>query len=168
MTHNFSNLHKVHIHVELRYNLYFDLYVLYNFGFISSVNADIEAINKFILYNSEATQPWVALYEQKRMKWDSDRKEFIQLNDRSMSYPNHLKENMPKICPNILVVDQVREKYGAIDHYPRAKEDALNIGIGCTNSVIIYLIYILYIWNLIMHLSNVITYIFLILTVRLL
>ena len=65
---------------------------------ISSTNAEIEAINKFILYNFEVTQPWVALYEQKRMKWDSDRKEFRRLNGRSVPYPNHLKENMPKIC----------------------------------------------------------------------
>ena len=49
----------------------------YNVGLISSANAEIEAINKFILYNSEATQLWIALYEQKIMKWDSDRKEFI-------------------------------------------------------------------------------------------
>ena len=48
-------------------------YVLY-VGLISSANAKIEAINKFVLYNFEVTQPWVALYEQKRMKWDSDRK----------------------------------------------------------------------------------------------
>ena len=74
MTCNFSNLHKVNIHVELRYNVYFDLYVLYNVNFISSVNVEIEAINKFVLYNFEVTQPWVALYKQKRMKWDSDRK----------------------------------------------------------------------------------------------
>ena len=47
-------------------------YVLY-FSLISSKNAEIEAINKFVLYNSKVTQPWVALYEQKRMKWDSDR-----------------------------------------------------------------------------------------------
>ena len=48
-------------------------YVLY-VNLISSINAKIEAINKFVLYNFEVTQPWVALYEQKRMKWDSDRK----------------------------------------------------------------------------------------------
>lgn len=65
-------------------------YVLY-VNFISSVNAEIEAINKFVLYNSEVTQPWVTLYEQKRMKWDSDKKEFRLLNDRSVPYPNHLK-----------------------------------------------------------------------------
>jgi hypothetical protein len=40
------------------------------------------------------------LYEDKRMKWGSDQKEFRQLNGRSMPYPNHLKENMPKNCPN--------------------------------------------------------------------
>ena len=56
MTYNFSNLQKViNIHVEIRYE-------------------EIEAINKFVLYNSEATQPWVELYKQKRMKWDSDKK----------------------------------------------------------------------------------------------
>ena len=86
-------------------------------------------------------QPWVALYEQKRMKWDSDRKEFRRLNGRSVPYPDHLKENMPKICPNNWVVDQVREKYGATGHYLCAEEDVLNVGIGCNNSVIIYLIY---------------------------
>ena len=56
-------------------------------------------------------------------------------------YPDHLKENMPKICPNSWVVDQVREKYGATGRYPRAEEDALNVGIWCSNLVIIYLIY---------------------------
>ena len=35
-------------------------YVVY-VSFISSVNAEIEAINKFVLYNSEVTQSWVAL-----------------------------------------------------------------------------------------------------------
>ena len=35
-------------------------YVLY-VGLISSENVEIESINKFILYNSEVTQPWVAL-----------------------------------------------------------------------------------------------------------
>ena len=98
-------------------------------------------LNKFILYNSEATQSWVALYEQKRMKWDSDRKEFRRLNGRSVPYPDHLKENMPIICLNSWVVDQVREKYGAIGCYPRVEEDVLNVGIGCNNSVIILLIY---------------------------
>ena len=65
-------------------------YVLY-VGFISSTNREIEAINIFTLYNSEATQPWVALYEQKRMKWDSDRKEFRWLNGTIVPYPEHLK-----------------------------------------------------------------------------
>ena len=106
---------------------------------ISSANAEIEANNKFILYNSEATQSWVALYEQNRMKWDSDRKEFRRLNGRSVPYLNHLKENMPKICPNSWVTDQVREKYSSTGRYPRAKEIVLDVGIGCTHSVIIYL-----------------------------
>ena len=65
-------------------------YVLY-VGLISSANVEIEAINNLVLYNSEATQPWVAFYEQKRMKWDSDRKECIWLNGRSVPYPSHLK-----------------------------------------------------------------------------
>ena len=84
-----------------------------------------------------------------------------------MPYPDHLKENMPKICPNSWVADQFREKYGATSRYPCDEEDALNVWIGCTNLVIIYLIY-MYILNLIMHLSNVITSIFHILTIRLL
>ena len=65
-------------------------YVLY-VGLISSANAEIEAINKFVLYKSDVTKPWVALYEKKRMKWDSDKKEFRRLNGRSVSYPDHLK-----------------------------------------------------------------------------
>ena len=36
--------------------------------------SEIDAINKFILYNTEETQSWVALYEEKRRKWDIDRK----------------------------------------------------------------------------------------------
>ena len=43
-------------------------YVLYVY-LISSANVEIEAINKCILYNFEVAQPWVTLYEQKRMKW---------------------------------------------------------------------------------------------------
>ena len=72
------------------------------------------------------------------MKWDSDKKEFRWLNGRSVPYPNHLKENMPKICPNNWVSDQVREKYGATSRYPHAEEDALKVGIGCNNSVITF------------------------------
>jgi hypothetical protein len=55
-----------------------------------------------------------------------------------MPYPYHLKENILMIFPNTWVVDQVREKYGASGHYPREEENALNIGIGCNNSVIIF------------------------------
>ena len=46
-----------------------------------------------------------------------------------MPYPDHLKENMPKIFRNSLVFEQVREKYGATGRYSRAEEDALNVGI---------------------------------------
>jgi hypothetical protein len=82
---------------------------------------------------------WVTLYEQKRKKWESDRKEFKRLNGRIMPYPVHLKENISIIFPNSWVVDQVREKYGASGRYTHEEEDALNIGIGCNNSVIIFL-----------------------------
>ena len=75
------------------------------------------------------------------MKWDSDMEEFKWLNGRSVPYLNHLKENMLKICPNSWVADQVREKYGATGCYPPTEEDALNVGIGHSNSVIIYLTY---------------------------
>jgi hypothetical protein len=40
----------------------------------TSMNLEIDAINKFVLYNMEAMQPWVTLYEEKRRKWDSDKK----------------------------------------------------------------------------------------------
>ena len=108
---------------------------------ISSVNSKIEAIYKFIIYNMEATQLWVTLYEQKRVKCDSERKEFIWLNGRSVPYPDHLKENMEKICPNSWVADQVREIYSSTSCYPHVEEDVLNVGIGCSNLVIIFLIY---------------------------
>ena len=45
-------------------------------------------------------QPQVMLYEEKRKKWDNEKKAFKQSNGRSMPYPNHLKENMSNICPN--------------------------------------------------------------------
>ena len=64
---------------------------------------------------------------------------WMLLHQRSMPYPDHLKENMPMICPNSWVADQVREKCGAYGRYPREEEDALNIKIGCRNSVIIFL-----------------------------
>ena len=54
-------------------------------------------------------------------------------------YPDHLKENMPKIGPNSWVADQVKQKYTTTDHCPHAEEDVLNVVIGCTHSVIIYL-----------------------------
>ena len=37
-------------------------------------NEKNDANNKFVLYNAEATQPWVVLYEEKRRKCDSDQK----------------------------------------------------------------------------------------------
>ena len=110
-------------------------HVLY-VSLISLADSEIEVINKFIIYNSKVTQPWVALYKEKTRKWDSDRKGFKWLNGRSEPYPDHLKQNMPMIFLNSWVVDQVREKYGAFGHFLHAEEDVLNIGIGCNNSVI--------------------------------
>ena len=55
------------------------------------MDVEIDAINKCFLYNTEATQPWVALYEEKRNKWDNDRKSLRQSNGRNMPYPDHLK-----------------------------------------------------------------------------
>jgi hypothetical protein len=56
-----------------------------------------------------------------------------------MPYPNHLKKNIPMICPNNWVADQVIEKYGASGRYPCVEDDALNMGIGWNNSVILSL-----------------------------
>ena len=56
-----------------------------------------------------------------------------------MHYPDHLKENMSKIYPNNWVVDHITEKCGTSSRYPHGEEDALNIGIGCINDVIISL-----------------------------
>jgi hypothetical protein len=54
-----------------------------------------------------------------------------------MPYYDHLKENMPKICPNSLVPDQIQKKYAVSGCNPRGEDmDELNIGIGCNNSVI--------------------------------
>jgi hypothetical protein len=46
----------------------------------TSTNSEIDAIDKFVLYNVEATQLWVVLYEERRSKWNNKRKEFRQLN----------------------------------------------------------------------------------------
>ena len=80
-------------------------------GFVSmnvTTNLEINAINKFILYNTKETWPWVAFYELKRRKWDIDIKEFKQLHGRSMHFLNHLQENMPMNYLNILGVDQAK------------------------------------------------------------
>jgi hypothetical protein len=54
-----------------------------------------------------------------------------------MPYPDHLKENMPKICPNSWVADHIQQKYAISGHNPCGEDlDALNIGIKCNNSVI--------------------------------
>jgi len=53
--------------------------------------SEIDAINKFVLYNVEATKPWVELYEEKRRKTDNDMEEYKWLNSRHMPYHNHLK-----------------------------------------------------------------------------
>ena len=63
------------------------------------------------------------------------------MNSKNTPYPSYLKENMPMICPNSWVADQVIEKYGASGHYQHAEEDALNIGIGCRKSVYIISFY---------------------------
>ena len=42
----------------------------------TSTDVEIDAINKFVLYNVKETQPWVVLYEEKRRKWEIHRKEF--------------------------------------------------------------------------------------------
>ena len=101
--------------------------------------SEIDAINKFILYNAESTKSWVTLYEEKRRKWDIDIKEFRWLHSRRIPFLDHLKENMPMIYPNSWVVYQVNEKYGASDHYPPREEDVLNTRITCNNSIIKYL-----------------------------
>ena len=73
----------------------------------TSWNSKIDSINKFVLYNVEAMQPWVTLYEEKRREWVSDKKAFKKLNGGNMPYPDYLKENKPKICPNNWVVDHI-------------------------------------------------------------
>lgn len=85
------------------------------------------------------TQPWLVLYEEKIRNRDSDMREFRQLNGRSMPYRDHLKENMPMICPNSWMDDQTIEKYGVFYCHPRDEEDALNTWIVCINFVIISL-----------------------------
>jgi hypothetical protein len=41
------------------------------------------------------------------------------VDGRSMPYLDHLKENMPEICPSRWVVDQITEKYVVSNRYPR-------------------------------------------------
>jgi hypothetical protein len=43
----------------------------------TSMNSEIDVINKKILHNKEEKKPWVTLYEEKRRKWGTSRKEFI-------------------------------------------------------------------------------------------
>jgi hypothetical protein len=50
-----------------------------------------------------------------------------------MPYPNHLKENMSKICPNSWVVEQIQEKYAMFGRNPCGEDiDALKIGSSAT------------------------------------
>jgi hypothetical protein len=43
-----------------------------------------------------------------------------------MPYPDHLKENMPKICPITWLVDQIQEKYVMSSRNPCGEDlDAL-------------------------------------------
>jgi hypothetical protein len=47
-----------------------------------------------------------------------------------MPYPDHLKENIPKICPNSWVTGQIQEKYTVSGRNPCGEDlNALNIGI---------------------------------------
>jgi hypothetical protein len=62
------------------------------------------------------------LYEEKRRKWDSDKKTFRWLNGRSMPYPDQLKENIPKTCPNSWVADQIAKKHAVPGRYPCGEE----------------------------------------------
>ena len=57
----------------------------------TTTNSKIDAINKFILYNVEATQSWVTLYEEERKKWEIYEKKIILLNYRRRPYLDHLK-----------------------------------------------------------------------------
>ena len=77
-------------------------------------NVEINAINKLIIYNVEATQPWVALYEEQINKWDSDRKH--SNGWMVMPYLDHLKLNVANMYLNDWVVDQIMEKYGRFRH----------------------------------------------------
>jgi len=89
--------------------------------FYKSTNLEIDSINKFVLYNTEAMQPWVMLYVEERRKWSSKKKSFKQLNGRSMHYHDHLKENMPKICPNSWVAEKYKRnmKCSIVTHVER-------------------------------------------------
>lgn len=57
-------------------NLYtYDLPHIIHFNLMNaSVNSEIHAINKFVLYNVDVMQPWIILYEEKKMKCDGDKK----------------------------------------------------------------------------------------------
>ena len=53
--------------------------------------------------------------KKKRIKWDNEKKP-KQLNSWSMPYTNNLKENIPMICCNSWVINQLGEKYGPFSH----------------------------------------------------
>jgi hypothetical protein len=44
------------------------------------------------------------------------------MNGRSIPYRDNLKENMPKICPNSWVANQIKEKYVVSGRNPRGED----------------------------------------------
>ena len=81
--------------IEKLFTLILIIYISYHIIFLeflyTSMNAEIDAINKFVLYNTEAMQQWVVLYEEKIKKWDSDRKAFRGSDGRIVPYPYQKK-----------------------------------------------------------------------------
>lgn len=129
--------------------IYFCSHIIFLEFLYALANVEMDAINKFSLCNVEKMKQRVALYDEKRKRWGSDREAFIWSNGRSMPYLDHLKEIMPKICPNVWVVYQIIEKYGNLGCYPPREEDALNKGIRC--NVISLIIY----WSTIFNLLSI-------------
>ena len=84
--------------IEKLFTLILIIYISYHIIFLeflyTSMNAEIDAINKFVLYNTEAMQQWVVLYEEKIKKWDSDRKAFRGSDGRIVPYPYQINVNI--------------------------------------------------------------------------
>ena len=96
----------------------------------TTTNLEIDAINKFILDNAEETQPWVALYEEKRRKWDIDKKIIQVVSWYKHAFSKSFKRKYANDLSQQLGCKPSQREIWCIHSLPTEEEDVLNIGIG--------------------------------------